>query len=134
MLDTQLRLAHLDAALIEQLGNFQLLGGEFLGALVLQRTHRNDRQARIKLHAGHRLAGAGAEEGLLEGGVGNRFAGAGKACTQLNAGRAHLQIGGDHLAPANAAGHEHHRLVAQRGQNFLHQHAGGNRADVAARL
>ena len=59
-------------ALVEQLGDLALLGGELLGALVLERAHRDHRQARIDLHAGHRIAGVGAEEGLLEIGVGDR--------------------------------------------------------------
>jgi hypothetical protein len=116
MLDLELRLAHVDLARIEQLGDFDLLGGEFLGALVLQRAHRDHRQARIDLHAGDRIAGRGAEEGLLE------IAG----CAMLSvrrqsacrAGRrsAHFEIAGDRLAPADAAGDEHRHIGASSGR------------------
>jgi predicted Zn-dependent protease len=79
VLNLELGLAHLDLAFIEQLGHFDLLGGELLGALVLERADRDHRQARIDLDRGDRIAGIGAEEGLLEIGVGNGFGRAGKA-------------------------------------------------------
>src|SRR3569832_1313000 len=38
VLDPELRLAHVDTALVEQQADLALLGGKFLGALVLVRT------------------------------------------------------------------------------------------------
>ncbi len=66
--------------------------------------------------------------------MGDALARAGKARAQLHAGGAHFQIGGDRLAPADAAGHEHRNLLRHFGQDFLRQHAGRDRADMAARF
>ena len=43
-------------------------------------------------------------------------------------------LGGDRLASADAAGHEHRNLLRHFGQDFLRQHAGRDRADMAARF
>ena len=59
--------------------------------------------------------------------------GADEARAELAAGGAHAQIGGDRLAVADAAGDEH-RHLAQLRQDLLRQHAGRDRADMAARL
>ena len=60
--------------------------------------------------------------------------GAGEARAELDADRAHLEIAGDRLAAADPAGDEHQVLVRQLGQEFLRQHAGRDRADMAAGL
>ena len=50
MLDLELGLAHLDRAVVEQAGNFALLGGEGLHLPILEGADRNYRQPRIDLH------------------------------------------------------------------------------------
>ena len=64
----------------------------------------------------------------------DRFVRADEARAELDAGRAHLQIAGDRLAPADAAGDEHGQHVGDLGQHLLREHAGGDRADMAAGL
>jgi hypothetical protein len=98
VLDLELGGRHVELARVQPLGHFDLLGGEFLGALVLERAHRDHRQARIDLDRSDGIARIAAEERLLERGVGNRFAGTGKAGAELHPGRAHFQIGGDRFA------------------------------------
>ncbi len=134
MLDAELRLGHVDAALVEQQRDLALLGGEFLRALVLERAHRDHRQARVDLHRGDRVARPRAEEGLLELGMGDALGCAGEAGAELHADRAHFEVAGDRLAAADPAGDEHQVLVGQRRQELLRQHRGRHRADVAAGL
>ena len=119
LFDFQLGLGHIDLAFIEQLGNFALFGSELFGALVLERANRDHRQAWIDLHARFGISGIGAEESLLERRVGDAFAGAGKAGAKLHAAGAHFQIGGDHVAPADSPGDEHHVVGGEFGQEFL---------------
>ena len=64
----------------------------------------------------------------------NAFGGAGKAGAKLDPGCAHFQIGGNRFAPADAARDEHRHLGRHFGQDFLRQHAGRDRADMAASL
>ena len=63
----------------------------------------------------------------------DQFRGADEPRAELHAGGAHLQIAHDRLAAADAAGNEN-RHVADLGQDFLGQHRGGDRADMAAGL
>ena len=100
---------------------------------VRQRTHRDHRKTRIKLDRGHRIAGRGADKGLLEPGMRDRFGGTDESRAELHAGAAHLQISHDRLAPADAAGHEDGH-VGHLGQDFLGQHRGGHGADMPAGL
>jgi hypothetical protein len=57
-----------------------------------------------------------------------------KAGAKLHARRAHFQIGGDCAAAADAACDEHRNLVRDFGQDFLREHAGRHRTDMAACL
>ena len=68
-----------------------------------------------------RVARRGADEGLLEARMGDRFAGADKAGAELHAGGAHFEIGQHRLAAADAAGDEHRHLAEMR-QDLLRQH------------
>ena len=72
---------------------------ETLAALVGQRPHRDDRERRVHLGGGHRVAGGGPDKGLLELGMGHAFGGADEAGAQLHARRAHF--------------HESHRIAAR---------------------
>lgn len=83
MFDFQLRRRHVDGAPAEQIGNLALLGGKGFGACILQRTHRDDRQARIDLDAGDRVARGGADERLFEIGMRDTFGGADEARAEL---------------------------------------------------
>ena len=83
---------------------------------------------------GDRVAGRGADERLLEVGVGDAFVRADEAGAELDPDRAHFEIGGDRLAAADAAGDEHRNVVADVRQDFLRQHRRRDRADVAAGL
>ena len=60
--------------------------------------------------------------------------GADEARAELDADRAHFEIGGDRLAAADPAGDEHRNVLGDDGQDFLRQHRGRNRADMAAGL
>ena len=57
-----------------------------------------------------------------------------KRVPQLDAAGPHFEIGGNRLAPADTARHKHQIIRRQFWQDFLRQHRGRNRADVAARL
>src|SRR3546814_1004136 len=107
MLDLKLRLAHRDRAVVERLRYLALLGGEQFAALVPKRADRDDGQARVDLDAGDGIARRRADERLLEILVGDRFGRAHEARAELDAGGAHVEIAGDRLAPADAAGDEH---------------------------
>src|SRR5690606_5174316 len=133
-LDLELRVGHLDLPRIEQVGDFALLEVEQLAALVPQRADRDDRQARVDLHARHGITRAGPGEGLLEGWVSDALGRAGETGAQLHAHRAHFEIAGDRFAAADPAGDEHQVLLGQRGKEFLGQDARRNRTDVAARF
>ena len=52
----------------------------------------------------------------------------------LDPDRAHLEIGGDRLAPADAAGDEDDVVFGQRWQEFLRQHRCRNWTDMPARF
>ena len=134
MFDLQLRLGHRDAAFVQALRHFALLGGEQFAAGVLQRAHRDHRQARVDLHARHRVAGAGANERLLEIGMRDRFGRADEARAELHARRTHVEIARDRLAAADAAGDEHRHRFGDLGQHLLREHAGRNGADMATGL
>src|SRR5262249_18552483 len=77
------------------------------------------------------IASAGADEGLLEAGMGDRFMGAHEARPELSAGSSHLEIGEHRLTAGDTAGDED-RHVAHMRQNLLGDHAGRDRADMAA--
>ena len=57
-----------------------------------------------------------------------------EARAELDPDRAHFEIGGDRLAAPDPAGDEHRDVGGDVGQDFLAQHAGRDRADVAAGL
>ena len=57
-----------------------------------------------------------------------------EARAELDADRAHFEIGGDRLAAADPAGDEHRNVLGDDGQDLLRQHRGRDRADVAAGL
>ena len=134
MFDLQLRLAHRDRTRIKQGGHFALLCGEQVSACILQRAYRDNGQARINLDAGNGIARRSAKERLFEVGMRDAFRRAGKARAQLHARRPHFQIRRDHLSPADAASHKHRHLLCHMRQNFLREHAGRHRADMAASL
>ena len=133
MLDLQLRRLLVDLAAIDAADHLALIVHEAAHAVIDQRAHRDHGEARIELHRRHGVAGAGADEGLLEQRMGDRFRGADEAGAELAAGSAHLEIAEDGLAAADAAGDEH-RHLADRRQDLLRQHAGRDRADMAAGL
>src|SRR3546814_14869772 len=95
------------SAVVERLRYLALLGGEQFAALVPKRADRDDGQARVDLDAGDGIARRRADERLLEILVGDRFGRAHEARAELDAGGAHVEIAGDRLAPADAAGDEH---------------------------
>ena len=92
MLDLQLRGLLVDLAAVELVDDAALGLEEALGRRIGDGAHGNDGKARIELDRGHRIARRGADEGLLEAGMGDRFGGADEARAELHAGRAHLQI------------------------------------------
>src|SRR6476661_2760304 len=112
MLDLELRLGHLDRALVEQVGDLALLGREIDHLLILERTHRNDGQSRVDLHGGDGIARRSPDESLLEIRVGDAFVGADETGAELDADRAHFQIGRDGFPAADAAGNEHGDVLA----------------------
>ncbi len=101
------------------------------GAAVDQAAYWDDREARVKLHGGQGVAGVGAEERRLEFGVGDAFGGCGEPCAELGAGRAHLQVTQDGVAPCQPAGDEDGHIPQMR-QDFLGEHGERHRADMAA--
>ena len=111
-----------------------MLGGERLGTLVLERADGDHRQARIDLDAGDGIARTGAEERLLKIGMRDAFDSAGEARAELDPGGAHFEIARNRLAAPDAPGDEDQMVRAQFGEHFLRQHAGRNRADMAARF
>ena len=133
VLDRQRRLVVGQLAAAMARDHVDLGGGEVPGRLIDERPYRDDLELGVDLHGRHGVAGARADERLLEARVGDRFAGAHEARAHLAAGGAHAQIGGDRLAMADAAGDEH-RHLAQVRQDLLGEHAGRHRADVAAGL
>ncbi len=133
MLDLELRVLLRNLAADEAVDHVALQRQEGARAGIGEGAHRDHREARIELRRGHRIARAGADEGLLEARMRDRFMGADKARAELHAGRAHLEISEDRLAAADAAGDEN-RHVRQMRQDFLRQNAGRDRADMAARL
>src|SRR6185369_5405064 len=112
MLDLQLCLAHFDRTLIELVRDFALLGGEVDHLLVLERPYGDHRQARIDLHRRDRVTRRGADEGLREVRVGDALVSADEARAELDPNCAHLEIGGDCLAAADAAGDEYRNVLA----------------------
>jgi len=134
VLHLKLRLAHVDLTGVEAARHLDLLGGELLGALVLERADGNHRQAGVDLHRGDGIPRGGTEERLLEIGMRDRFTGAGKAGAELHAGRAHLQVTCHRFAAADAAGHEHQMIRRKARQDFLREDGRGHGADVAARF
>src|SRR5205823_10969522 len=133
MLDLELCGLEVDLAAIEAVDDGALELEEALARLIDESAHRDHRKARIELHREYGIAGAGPEEGLLEARVGDRFGGADEAGAELAARGAHLEIAEDGLAAADPAGDEH-RHLADLGQDLLGQHAGRDRADMAAGL
>ena len=115
MLDLKLCFHHRQAALVKRARHFELFGREQFGSGVLKRTHRNDRQPRINLHTRNRITRRGTEECFLEIEVCDTFGCTGKTCTELHAGRPHLQIGRNRLAPSDSARDEHRHLLCNLG-------------------
>ena len=66
--------------------------------------------------------------------MGDALVRADEAGAELDPDRAHLEVSGDRLAAADPAGDEHRDVVADVGQDFLRQHRGRDRADMAAGL
>ena len=60
--------------------------------------------------------------------------GADKAGAELDSAGTHFEIGSDHLAGADAAGDEDRQLLGNLRQDFLGQHRGRDRPDMAARF
>src|SRR6185437_2501378 len=110
MLDLELRLLLRQLAAPEALENLPLQLEKAPRSLVGERAHRDHRKARVELHRWHRIACDGANEGLLEARMGDRFMGADKARAELYARCAHLEIGDDRLAAADAASDEDRHL------------------------
>ncbi len=134
MFDLKLGLGHFDRAVIQCLRNLALLGREILHLAVLERAYRNNRQAWIDLDRRDCVPRRGAKEGLFEIGVGDAFVGADEAGAKLHPDGSHLEVGGDRLSAADTSGDEHRDFLRDMGQDFLAQHAGRHRADVAAGL
>ena len=57
-----------------------------------------------------------------------------EAGAELDPDRAHFEVSGDRLAAADPAGDEDRNIFRDVGQDFLRQHRGRHRADVAAGL
>ena len=131
MLDLELRVLLRELAAREPVDHAALERHELARAVVRKGAHRDHRKARVELLRRHGVARAGADEGLLEARMRDRFIGADEARAELHAGRAHLEISDDRLAAADPAGDEH-RHIAQMRQDLLRQHAGRDRADMAA--
>ena len=66
MFDLKLRLGHFDFAGVEEVRNFTLLRREALGFLVLKRSNRDDRKARIDLCADIRFLSRSDIEALVQ--------------------------------------------------------------------
>ena len=71
---------------------------------------------------------------LLEIGMGDALLGADEAGAELDPDGAHFEVSRDGLAAADPAGDEHRDVLRHVGQDFLRQHRGRHRADVAAGL
>ena len=134
MLDLELRVLLRQLAAVEPVDDLALRLAEPLGRRVGQRAHRNDRKARVELDRRHRVARRGADEGLLEARVGDRFVGADEPRAELHARRRPSpDRTSDRLAAADAAGDEYRHLGQMR-QDLLRQHRGRDRPDMAAGL
>src|SRR6185436_10120244 len=133
MLDLELRRLLIDLALAKALHHLALELDETPGSAIIQSPHRDHRKTRIELHRRHRIASGGADEGLFELRMRHGFTRADEARSKLAASGAHLQIGQDRLATADAAGHEDRRFAKMR-QYLLGEHAGRDRTDMPARL
>ncbi len=133
MLDLQLCRLLVEFPGQESVAGLRLVAQEALGAFIDQAAHRDHREALIQLHRGQRVAGGGADEGLLEALVRDGFLGGGEAGAELRAGGTHFQIGEDGLAAADPAGDEHRHLADMR-QDLLRQDVERHRADMPAGL
>ena len=89
-------------ALVEAVDHLALHLVELLDAVIDQRPHRDDRKARVELDRRHRVAGRGAEKGLLEIRMGDRFRRADETRPELHAGGTHLQVTEHRLAAAGS--------------------------------
>src|SRR5262245_3925917 len=130
MLDLELRRLLVDLTTIDLADHLALELHEATDAVIDKGAHGNDREARIELNRRHGIAGAGADEGPLEGRVGDRLGSADEARAELAPSSTHLKVAEDGLAATDAASDEH-RHLADRRQDFLCQHAGGHGADMA---
>ena len=90
-------------------------------------------KARVELHRGHGVARAARMKACLKLGCAIDSSAQTKRVPSWHAGRAHLEVGSDRLAAADPAGDEDRHLVQVR-QDLLRQHAGRDRADMAAGL
>src|SRR5580692_1941824 len=107
VLDRQLRGVLVQFAGLEFIARLGLVTEECLGALVHQTPHWNNGEPLIELDGWQRVAGVGADEGLLEIRVRDRLDGRREAGAKLSAGRAHLQISQDGVTSSQPACDEH---------------------------